>query len=119
MLLVPVVVVQLYSRGDLGLHEDEDEDQEGRQHAGEHHPDGEGLDHPQWVDEPAPLVRTGDRETTGDTQFLQGGEGWRRREWDGRTEKEGQRKREMDRVREKGKPSRRRKNHGVTLRSSM
>ena len=67
--------VLVYSRGDLGLHENENEDQEGRQHAGEHHPDGEGLQGAQRVDEPAPLVRTGDRETLGDAQLLQGGGG--------------------------------------------
>ena len=47
---------QDHSRGDLRLHKDEDEDQDGRQQAGNHHPRGEGAVLPQGVDDPAPLL---------------------------------------------------------------
>lgn len=41
-------------RGDLGLKEDEDEDQQCRQGRGEHHPDGKIGVQAQWVYDPAP-----------------------------------------------------------------
>lgn len=58
------------SRGDLRLHEDEDEHQQSGQTAGEHHPDGELTVRAQRVDDPATFVGTGHGETSRNTQFL-------------------------------------------------
>lgn len=61
---------QCYSRSDLSLHEDEDEHQQSRQAAGEHHPDGKFTVRAQRIDDPASFVGTRHRETLGDAQFL-------------------------------------------------
>lgn len=58
------------SRGDLGLKEDEDENQEGRQDGGKHHPDGERRIQAQRVDDPAPDRGVGHREAFRHTEFL-------------------------------------------------
>lgn len=63
--------LQRYSRGDLGLHEDEDENQQGGQTAGKHHPDGEFTVTAQRTDDPAAFLGTRHRETAGNTQFLE------------------------------------------------
>lgn len=60
-----------YARGDLCLHEDEDEDEDSREPAGHHHPDREGTLLTQGVDDPAPLLRGCHREPAGHTQLLQ------------------------------------------------
>lgn len=60
-----------YSRGDLSLHEYEDENQQGRDHGGPHHPNRERLFISKGADKPAPLVRRCDWETRGDIQLLQ------------------------------------------------
>lgn len=63
--------LHVYSRGDLSLHEDENENQQGRKTAGKHHPDGEVPVGPQRTNEPTTFVPTGHRETSGNTQFLE------------------------------------------------
>lgn len=63
-------VVQRDSRCDLSLHEDEDEHQQSRQAAGEHHPDGELAVGAQRVDDPAAFVGTRHGESFGNAQFL-------------------------------------------------
>lgn len=81
-----VVVVSLYfwlfeceteqtrhSRGDLRLHEDEDENQQSRQTAAKHHPDGKLTVTTQRIDDPASFLRTRHGETAGNAQFLHGG----------------------------------------------
>ena len=65
------MVFQWNSRGDLSLHEDEDEHQESRQTAGEHHPDREFAVRAQRTDDPAAFCWTCHRETVGNAQFLQ------------------------------------------------
>ena len=57
-------------RGDLGLHEDEDEDEDGWQDAGTHHPHRKLSVGAQRRDEPITLLRRGHREATGHAQFL-------------------------------------------------
>ena len=63
--------VPRHSRGDLGLEEDEDEDQHSRDTAGAHHPHGEILLQPHGVDEPASDRRVGHLHTFRHHQFLQ------------------------------------------------
>lgn len=58
------------SRGDLCLHEDEDENEQGRQNAGSHHPDRELTVRAQWVDHPAPFHWTGHAEAVRNAQLL-------------------------------------------------
>lgn len=62
------------SRGDLSLHEDEDENQQSGKTAGKHHPDGEVTLRTQWTDYPATFVRIRHRETIRNTQFLERGQ---------------------------------------------
>lgn len=59
-----------YSRCDLRLEENEDEDQHGRNNTGKHHPHREGLVFAQWVDEPAPHLRVRHLQTLRHRQFL-------------------------------------------------
>jgi len=59
-----------YSRSDLCLHEDKNEDQEGRDGRGKHHPHWKGPSAAHGVNEPATLVRRCDRQARGDIQFL-------------------------------------------------
>lgn len=62
--------LQYYSRGDLSLHENENENQQSRQTAGKHHPDGKVTFGTKRTDDPATLVRTRHGESSGDAQFL-------------------------------------------------
>lgn len=62
--------LQRNSRGDLSLHEDEDENQQSGETAGKHHPDGEFTVWTQGTDDPATFGGTRNRETSGNTQFL-------------------------------------------------
>lgn len=64
---------QCNSRGDLRLHEDEDENQQSGQTAGEHHPDGEFTVCAERTDDPATFLGTRHRETSRNTQFLHRG----------------------------------------------
>ena len=57
-------------RCDLGLHEDQDEDEDGRQNACAHHPNGELPVRSQRRNHPTTLLWTGDRESTGHIEFL-------------------------------------------------
>ena len=57
-------------RGDLRLEEDEDEDENGGDAAGEHHPGGEGLVLPHGVNKPASDLWVGHHEALWHHQFL-------------------------------------------------
>lgn len=59
-----------YSRSDLCLHEYKNEDQEGRDGRGKHHPHWKGPTAAHGVNEPATLVRRCDRQARGDIQLL-------------------------------------------------
>lgn len=59
-----------HSRGNLGLQEDEDEDEQCWHTAGEHHPDGEILFFSRWVNEPASDIGVGHLKSFGHNQFL-------------------------------------------------
>lgn len=61
----------MHSRGDLCLHEDEDEDEQSGEDAGEHHPDRKLAICAQWVDNPTALIRARHRKASRYTQFLQ------------------------------------------------
>lgn len=61
---------QKYSRSDLRLHEDKNEDQEGRDGRGKHHPQWKGPTAAHGVNEPATLVRRCDRQARWDIQLL-------------------------------------------------
>lgn len=60
------------SRSDLCLHEDQDEDQEGRNSGCHHHPGRERTGTAQGWDEPCTLMGGGHREPRGHGQLLQG-----------------------------------------------
>lgn len=63
---------QALSRSDLCLHEDQDEDQEGRDSSCHHHPGRERTGTAQGWDEPCTLIRGGHREPRGHCQLLHG-----------------------------------------------
>lgn len=64
--------LQCHSRSNLGLQEDEDEDEQRWYTAGEHHPDGESLFFSHRVDEPASGFGVGHLNTFWHNQFLKG-----------------------------------------------
>ena len=66
----PPLAVLNEARKHLGLHEDEDEDEDGWQDAGAHHPHRKLSVGAQRGDEPITLLRRGHREATGHAQFL-------------------------------------------------
>lgn len=59
-----------HSRGNLGLEEDEDEDEQRRYTAGTHHPDWEVFFLAHGVDEPASCFGVGHLNTFWHNQFL-------------------------------------------------
>lgn len=63
---------QALSRSDLCLHEDQDEDQEGRDGGCHHHPGRERAGTAQGWDEPCTLIGGGHREPRGHCQLLHG-----------------------------------------------
>lgn len=66
--------LRCHSRSDLGLQEDEDEDEQRRYTAGSHHPDREILLFSHRVDEPASGFGVGHLNTFWHNQFLKGNE---------------------------------------------
>lgn len=59
-----------HSRSDLGLKENKDEDQQGRNSTGEHHPDREWLLLTKWADDPASSRCVGHGQPLWHHQFL-------------------------------------------------
>ncbi len=59
-----------HSRSDLGLKENKDEDQQGRNNTGEHHPDREWLLLTKWADDPASGRWVGHGQPLWHYQFL-------------------------------------------------
>lgn len=66
-----VSLFQRNVRGNLRLHEDQDEDQESRNTAGAHHPNRELFLFSHRVDSPASFFGIGDFNTFWHNQFLQ------------------------------------------------
>lgn len=64
-------MIILYVRSDLGFHENQDEDKNGRYNRCAHHPGGERFLVTKGTDQPASLIGGGDREARRHIEFLE------------------------------------------------